>query len=234
MNAGRQPFHLYFAAIFLGLLAAGRGAYVAPDQFDFEQLLGAPPADDSARHRQELDRMLSLQADRTPAEERRCKSEETISVFAFSDVLGGWFNAKDLPVTSELMQQVQDQVKAVADVAKDKWKRVRPPLADRRIHPCVKLERSPSYPSSHATRGIVWATLLCQIFPERTDALMARGKQIGDDRVLGGMHYPTDVAAGQKLGAEIARLLLANPDFQSELRKSRAECLAAKPIPAQQ
>ena len=31
---------------------------------------------------------------------------------------------------------------------------------------------------------------------------MARGKQIGDDRFLAGMHYPSDVLAGQNDGAK--------------------------------
>jgi len=53
---------------------------------------------------------------------------------------------------------------------------------------------------------------------------MARGRQIGDDRFLAGMHYPSDVAAGQKLGAEIARRLLANPDFREQLRQAAREC----------
>ena len=38
------------------------------------------------------------------------------------------------------------------------------------------------------------------------------------------MHYPSDVAAGQKLGAEIARRLLANPDFRADLREAKQEC----------
>jgi hypothetical protein len=37
------------------------------------------------------------------------------------------------------------------------------------------------------------------------------------------VHYPSDVAAGQKLGAEIARRLLANRDFRIELDSVRRE-----------
>jgi acid phosphatase (class A) len=100
-------------------------------------------------------------------------------------------------------------------------------VANPKIHPCLPLERSYSYPSGHAVAGIVWATLLSEIFPEKRDALMARGKQIGDDRVLAGVHYPTDVIAGRKLGEEIARRLLADQAFRAELEKAKQECLAA-------
>jgi membrane-associated phospholipid phosphatase len=58
---------------------------------------------------------------------------------------------------------------------------------------------------------------------------MARGKQIGDDRFLAGMHYPSDVAGGQILGAEIAKMLLANPAFLAKLDQAKAECLAEAP-----
>jgi len=73
-------------------------------------------------------------------------------------------------------------------------------------------------------RGILWASLLSEVFPGQRDSLMARGKQIGDDRFLAGMHYPSDVAAGQKLGAEIARRLLADDAFRARLQAVRDEC----------
>src|SRR5205814_3757349 len=109
---------------------------VAPERFDFQALLGDPPADGSPEHRQEVDRMLSLQAQRTPDEVRRCKSEETVSVFAFSTVLGPTFNAKDLPFTARLMRDVYDEAKKDSDAAKQRWGRTRPPIAHPRIQPC--------------------------------------------------------------------------------------------------
>ena len=203
-------------------------AYADPKTYDYEAPLGGPPPDGSPEHRREVERMLSLQESRTPEEVRRCKEEENVTVFAFSTVLGPWFNAQDLPVTASVMGRVYDMAKAVSDPAKKKWKRVRPPLADPRIRPCVKLEESYCYPSGHAVRGVVWATLLAELFPGDREALAGRGRQIGDDRFLAGMHYPSDVAAGQKLGVEVARRMLADPGFQRELDRVRHECLAAQ------
>ncbi len=170
--------------------------------------------------------MLDLQAHRTPDEEARCKAEEAVTVFAFSTVLGEGFNEKNLPRTAAMMQRVYDDTKDVSGAAKLIWRRVRPPLAEPRIKPCVVLEHTASYPSGHSVRGIVWATLLAEIFPDQRDALLARGRQIGDDRALAGMHYPSDVAAGQKLGAEIAKRMLANPAAQADLQQVKAECRA--------
>jgi acid phosphatase (class A) len=199
--------------------------YVQPSDFDLEELLPPPPADGSAAHRAEIERMLVLQAQRTPAEEARCKSEEEVTVFA--DVLGPWFNASNLPRTAKLMDVVYDQAREVSAASKIIWKRKRPPLYDPRIKPCVVLEKSYSYVSGHATRGITWGSLLAEIFPEQREAIMDRGKQIGTDRTLAGMHYPSDVAGGQMLGAEIARHLLADPRFVAEMARVKQECRAA-------
>jgi acid phosphatase (class A) len=142
-------------------------------------------------------------------------------------VVGDWFNEKDLPKTAALLREVTREATKITDVPKQKVNRTRPPLANPEIHPCVPLEHTGSFPSGHATRGIVWATIVAEIFPDDHDKIMALGKQIGDDRVLAGMHYLSDVAAGQKLGAAIAQKMLADPDFQTQLNKAKLECHAA-------
>src|SRR4051794_12768701 len=65
---------------------SGKPAYVTAAQFDFKAILPGPPADDSDAHRAEVDRMLSMQADRTAAQEERCRSQEQVNVFAFAEV----------------------------------------------------------------------------------------------------------------------------------------------------
>jgi hypothetical protein len=61
---------------------------------------------------------------------------------------------------------------------------------------------------------------------------MARGRLIGDDRYIAGMHYPSDVEAGQKLGEEVAHRLLENRDFKIALDRAKEECMEAAMTPA--
>ena len=223
----KLAFPVLLTAIFS--LAAGpatQPAYLAPDNFDFKSLLGDPPADGSPTQVQEIDKLLDLQAHRTPEEEARCKEEVDATAFIFAGVLGKGFDATDLPLTAELLKDVAHQAKVVAGAAKATWDRKRPYLTDTRIKPCVELEKTPSYPSGHATRGMVWALVLAEIYPEHRDALLARGREFGEDRELAGLHYPSDVAAGQKLGAEIAKRLLADPEFRAKIEKAKEEVLA--------
>ena len=208
-------------------LGAAEKPFVTANDFEFQSIIGDPPADDSAQHRQEVDAMLALQAARTAADEARCKSEVKVDPFIFSQVVGDAFSEKDLPKTAKLFTEITGETTAISTVAKNRWGRVRPPLAEPRIQPCVPLEKSGSYPSGHAARGIVWATILSEVFPEKREAIMSRGKLIGQDRVIAGMHYPSDVAAGQKLGAAIAKKMLASEEFQAELAKVKEECHAA-------
>jgi acid phosphatase (class A) len=220
-----------FASLVLALLVYGAAVFadakfVPPSALDFKAILTTAPSQDSEQEKQEMDEVLWLQKTRTPDEIKRAESEVTITAFSFSDVLGSWFNPDDLPITAKLMTQVGADVKADGEAAKNEFGRKRPFMVDPRVKPCVTLETTPSFPSGHSTRATVWAYVLADIFPEHRMALLARARQIGDDRVLAGLHFPSDVEAGRTLGKAIADQMLANPDFQAELEKAKAECMA--------
>jgi membrane-associated phospholipid phosphatase len=207
--------------------AATKPRFIQPADVDWESILSAPPADDSTEHGEEIATVLHWQNKRTAEDVFRCREEATADGFIFAEVLGDWFDARTLPVTADLLNQTSIDAKAITLTAKEKWNRRRPYEADSEIHPCVEEDSSPAYPSGHAVRGIVWASVLSQIFPERRDQLMALGRRIGDDRVIAGIHWPSDIEAGQKLGAAIAGKLLDNVDFKIELQRAREECLLA-------
>jgi acid phosphatase (class A) len=222
-----RPSYAFVLVTILASLAWAAKApkYIHPQDVDSASIMPGPPADDSAEHKAEIETVFQWQNKRTTEDVQRCKKEATADVFVFADVLGDWFNARSLPITGELMNQAHTDASACSQEIKKKYNRQRPFTVDDRIKPCVFEEASASYPSGHALRGILWASLLSEMFPEHRDALMARGRQFGDDRVIAGVHWPSDVEAGQKLGAEIARKLLDNPDFKNDLQHAREECL---------
>jgi acid phosphatase (class A) len=208
--------------------ASTQPTFLDASAIDLHALLGDPPAVGSAVQQVELAHILELQAARTPAEEKRCQDEVAVTVFGFTDAIGPWFTEKNLPITAQVMNDAYAQSKVFSKSAKAIWNRQRPPYDDARIKPCVSLDTDGSYPSGHATRSMVWAHLLIAMFPDRTEAILARANQIGDDRVLAGVHFPSDVAAGKILGTEIARLLLANDQFKAEFAAAKFECLTAE------
>jgi acid phosphatase (class A) len=143
-------------------------------------------------------------------------------------VLGDRFAEKSLPVTARLLKDAAGDVKVFTKLAKAKWERKRPPVVDDRIKPCVAMEENGSYPSAHAARGVVWSRILAEMFPDKKEQLLARGKLMGQDRVIAGIHFPSDVDAGQKLGEAIADQMLKNPAFQTELAAAKQECVNAQ------
>jgi acid phosphatase (class A) len=195
--------------------------YATASQVDLVRLVPPPP--DAEGTRRELDAMLSLQKRRSPAEEVACQADAVISVFRFADVLGDSFTPQALPKTSALFERALASSKQAVDPAKDAFARLRPPLADRRIKPCVKLPLNGSYPSGHSTAGNLMATLLADMLPEKAAQLSARGRLFGDHRVLAGVHFPSDVDAGRLCAAALAQALFMDPQFQAEFQAARSE-----------
>ncbi len=204
--------------------ARAEAVYIKPADVDWENLLSGPPAAGSDVEKQEIATLLEWQNKRTASDVARCKAEETPDAFIFSGVIGDGFTEQSLPITAKLLKDVAGDIKPITKDAKAKWARKRPPYVDDRIKPCVTLEENGSYPSAHAVRGIVWSTILAELFPEKREKLLARGKLMGEDRVIAGIHFPSDVEAGQKLGRAIAEKLLANAEFQATLTAARQEC----------
>ena len=216
------------ALLIAACVAAADPVFIKPADIDWQTILTGPPAPGSDTEKAEIATLLQWQNKRTASDIARCKSEEKADPFIFSDVLGDKFIEKNLPETQALLKQVQGDIKNFTDLAKGKWERKRPPYVDDRIKPCVKLEENGSYPSAHAVRGIVWSRILAEIFPDKKDALLKRGLLMGEDRVIAGIHFPSDVEAGQKLGNAIADKLLADPKFKPSMETAKQECLKAE------
>lgn len=190
-------------------------------------LLPLPPTKGSREELADLATVLAFQQDRTEAEIARAKSEHVLTIDAFTATIGPWFTAQNLPVTAAFMAKLLRETRAFSDIDKNFYKRPRPFMADARVHPLV-IDREPSYPSGHATRGILMAVVLAEAFPELKDKLYTRGQEIGWDRIIAGVHYPSDVYNGRVLGQNLAHAALANPGFKTAFEKVRAEIESAR------
>ena len=88
--------------------------------------------------------------------------------------------------------------------AKYTYLRIRPSQADPAIHLVFALPNHPSYPSAHSCISAAAATVLGHIFPERQAEVTDDMVQAGLSRMYAGIHYRTDIAAGQTLGNSVA------------------------------
>lgn len=210
------------------LWAEGKYHYADPVALHFQQFLADPPASDSPITKSELAAMLELQRLRNDAEILRAQSEEHLSVEAFSKTLGTWFDGKKLPLTTKLLVQVKDDCRLASEQQKDYWNRPRPYTLESRLQPCVGKPGNASYPSGHSELAVTWGLVLAKLVPDEQRQLLARSWQIGDDRVLAGVHYPSDVAAGRLAALQLFELMEKSPSFQSDLTAAQQEIAKAR------
>jgi acid phosphatase (class A) len=194
--------------------------------FDFGKLLPPPPAPDSIASRGELEVLLQVQAARTPEQVAWAKIVDTETVFGLADVLGPWFRKEDLPATEAFFKDFTDDVRMMDRAAKAPFLRPRPHTVDPAVQPCVRLPTSTSYPSGTVLQAYAWAELFAEIFPEKRDALFARARRAAWGRVLGGVHYPSDLAAGRLLVAPFLTECRKSEAFRAGWEKCRQELLA--------
>jgi membrane-associated phospholipid phosphatase len=86
--------------------------------------------------------------------------------------------------------------------------RPRPAEYDRTLGTLLPTPRSPSYPSEHAAVAGAAAAVLGYLFPADAAALNARSEQAGLSRLLAGVHYASDVAAGLDLGRTVGGMVV--------------------------
>jgi len=184
--------------------------------------VGAPPAAGSDEAKADLAIVLWEQERRTAADLARAASEEELTLAAYAEVLGDADPARH-PRTMALLELARNDAWAAAGPIKQRYARPRPFVADPRVRPAVALETTASFPSGHATRGVLFALLLAELRPDLREALLARGRLIGFDRVIGGVHFPSDVAAGQRLGRALFERLRPTAPYQAALQAARAE-----------
>jgi acid phosphatase (class A) len=68
--------------------------------------------------------------------------------------------------------------------------------------------------------------VLAELLPAKSQAILARAGQYAERRLVCGVHYRSDIVAGQQFGTILALRLMENPVFQGQMAKARAELRA--------
>ena len=59
--------------------------------------------------------------------------------------------------------------------------------------------------------------------PEKRAAIFARAAEYGENRVILGVHFPSDIEAGRMNATAMIAVMMQNPDFKTDLAAARAE-----------
>lgn len=203
--------------------AAAEATFVTPERLDLTKLLAPAPAPDSAQQKRDLADVLAVQKARTSAQAERALADATAGTFGFADVLGPNFNAQRLPAVTALFDKIRGDAAVAFSAGKNAWNRPRPFEVSTDVNPVGERPGGSSYPSGSSTNGFVTAIVLAAMVPEKADALYARGREFGDDRVILGVHFPTDVEAGRFAATALATALMQDPAFQREFAAAKSE-----------
>jgi acid phosphatase (class A) len=212
--------------------AAADAALVQPAQVEPSHLLPPPPPAGSARAKAELDEVKAIMASSTPervAAARRDDGDEKPDLF--QSVLGPDLDLTKLPATTKVLDEVAAEEDPGSKPAKDFFHRDRPWVVDPSLTPCVTpkpTQAHASYPSGHATRSYSMGIILASLVPDKAQAVMARSAEFAENRLVCGMHFRSDIVAGQELGTVIALSLMQNAVFQADFDAARAELARAR------
>jgi acid phosphatase (class A) len=201
--------------------------FITAKELDLLKLLKPPPANDSPQTKAELGEVLTLQVTRTEEMVGRAQADAVEDVWRFADVMGPKFTKAALPKFAAFFERVAETEGAVVDPAKDVWKRPRPHQLSELVKPAVKLSNSGACPSGHATVGTLMGVVLSNMVPEKRAEIMVRAWDYGNNRVVGGIHYRSDVEAGRIAGTVIAANIMSRDDFRAEFETAKAELRAA-------
>ena len=203
------------------LSLAAQAPVVVTQERDWVAFLGPYPRAGSEANHEDLAVLLWLQHTRTRAEVTRAEDEVMLRIGLFNAVMGVDLESDRYPLTQALLASVDRDLREVTGVLKDHFARPRPYEADARILPAVRLEHSFSYPSGHAARGAVDSGVLAALVPALREAILERGRQVGNDRAMVGIHYPSDVEAGQRFGSTLVAAWLQEPAHRRQADEAR-------------
>lgn len=211
------------------------GAYVKSADVDLVALLPPPPVAGSAEDKADAAAVHAYEKARTPETSERAKADNEMTIFRLASVvLGPDFTPEKLPVTTAFFAKVKLDSGQPSEAIKAFYNRPRPGLADPTLQPLLPLPKNPAYPSGHTTWARMNAIVLSAMVPEKKAEIFARADEYSDDRIVAGVHYPTDVAAGKIAGSLIAQKQLENPAFHQDFEAAKTELRSVLKLAATQ
>jgi len=222
---------LVFAALALGACAPKplvtgpapvRPAYYYVEAGPFETLtFPPPPAPGSMEQQADIAAVLAWQNKRTDED---CARSARTSLEDY-DAFWGARSPFPEPLPAEVKEffaRLSSDLETALNNMKNRYQRPRPYMAYSEAQPCIQKYKGFSYPSGHSVYSRVYADVLTDIVPERKAEFFAKADAIALDRVIGGVHYPADIAAGKVFGDLYHAELLKSEAYRKDIEKLKA------------
>lgn len=187
--------------------------YIDPRRIDLTSLLPPPPQSGSPEALADMDEVRAAVAARSPAQLLEAREASARSVFFFAPSVGPGFTPDRLPLTAAFFEHIGADVRRLVASAKEYWERPRPDGAGKKR----------SYPSGHAAFASSSAIVLSQLLPEHRYAIFSQARIFAANRILMGLHYPTDIASGWTAGTLAAYVMMQDAEFRRDFARAQGE-----------
>jgi len=85
------------------------------------------------------------------------------------------------------------------------WQRLRPYMSHNIVPLSGTTSNTYSFPSGHSCGAHYMACILANKYPHLANSLSELADKIGNSRIISGVHYPSDVEEGKKVGIALAK-----------------------------
>jgi acid phosphatase (class A) len=219
-------------------LGQARSGYLPSGTIDITKVLQAAPKKGDAQYA--ADRAIFkatrhwLGTPRGDLATHDVKTDPASMFGAFGCALGVSLTPQTAPKTASLLVKAGVDTGTQSGTAKNFFKRDRPFLIDKGpvCEPLGNMKGSFDYPSGHTTWGWTWGLLLAELAPDRSTAILTRGRAYGESRIVCGSHNASAVEAGRITASATLAAVHAQAAFQADLVAARAELTALRADPA--
>jgi acid phosphatase (class A) len=201
------------------------------NRIPLENIIPPPPARGSQVEQDEIAEILRMRASATQAQLAQAKRDNDIEdATIFAGAIGPGWDLANLPKTKFLVDRIMDVDRPDSSIAKHYFRRARPWIVNPKVQTCAEHSQgtgNDSYPSGHTMLGFELGVVLASLMPNHATAILARAQQYGENRIVCGFHFRSDVTAGEQFGTVLAVEMMQHPVFQVWFKAAQLELKSA-------
>ena len=227
---------LSWLAVSMAVLATFAGPYCGVEKLpDLIKCLPAPPKPGSADFVRDIARYEWGKEQRKDPERAALARHDAVWSYAtIADAFSKPFGMELSPTNTPNIWKVLEDSLSTTDqmrVAPKAFYHRRRPFAYFNEEPLCPKEDGVwrdegSYPSGHTLRSMVAALILAEINPARADEIFVRAMQYGENRVIAGAHWQSDVDMTRLAAAIAYSHLQTIPAFRVQMDLAKGEFAA--------
>ena len=228
---------LFGATLSLAAMAAFAGPYCGANELpDLIKCLPAPPEPGSADFARDVARYeWGKEQRKNPERAALARHDSVWSYATIAEAFAKSFGLEPSPTNTPNIWKVLEDSLSTTDqmrVAPKAFYHRRRPFAYFNEEPLCPLEDGVwrdegSYPSGHTLRSMVAALILAEINPARADEIFVRAMRYGENRVIAGAHWQSDVDMTRLAAAIAYSHLQTIPAFRAQMVLAKDEFAVA-------